>query len=192
MFCDYRCPHVVMQNLVLLCLAPDAPILGRSRRPVGLCRGRQIGLWAPSPVFTSSYETYGNEASSPHTGPGRSLFALQHSDACRPSSQTRMAKRCRFGGGPRSPAPAIASIRPVRHVRVQREQGKRLLHPAMGTRGARLRPSPDVNFMWSCKIRRPGEAAAIRPMHPGWDASNHHCAVLRPGSAGLAYAQRTD
>ena len=61
----------------------------------------------------------------------------------------------------------------------------------MGTRGARLRPSPDVNFMWAARFGDLGRQRQSDQCTPGWGCLNHHCAVLRPGSAGSIYAQRT-
>ena len=181
-------PHVVMQNLFLLCLALMHQFWAVLDAPLVYAEAGQIGYGPPSPVFTSSYETYGNEASSPHTGPGRSLFALQHF-WMRADLRVRPEWRngvC-FGGGP--PIAGTCNSLNTTGSGTSAFSGSKandFFIQQWARVGLGYDPSPDVNFYVELQdsVTWGGSGNPTNALQGG-DASNHHCAVLRPGQCRL-------
>jgi hypothetical protein len=139
-------------------------------------------------VFTSSYETYGNEASSPHTGPGRSLFALQHF-WMRADLRVRPEWRngvC-FGGGP--PIAGTCNSLNTTGSGTSAFSGSKandFFIQQWARVGLGYDPSPDVNFYVELQDSATwGGSGNPTNALQGGDASNHHCAVLRPGQCRL-------
>ncbi len=180
--------HIAMRSLLLLCLALIHQSWAVLDAPLVYAEAGQIGYGPPSPLFTSSYETHGVETSSLHIGTATSLFDLQRF-WMRADLRVRPEWRngvC-FGGGP--PIAGACNSLNTAGSGTSAFSGSKA-NDAFIQQWARVGfgydPSPDVNFYIELQDSATwgGNGSPTNALHGG-DASNHQCAVLRPGQCRL-------
>ncbi|CAE6789353.1 MAG: alginate export family protein [Nitrospira sp.] len=180
--------HIVMRSLLLLCLALMHQSWAVLDAPLAHAEAGQIGYGPPSPLFVSSYETYGTETSSLHTRTATSLFDLQRF-WMRADLRVRPEWRngvC-FGGGP--PIAGACNSLNAAGSGTSAFSGNKA-NDSFIQQWARVGlgydPSPDVNFYIELQDSATwGASGSPTNALQGGDASNHQCAVLRPGQCRL-------
>jgi len=179
--------HLLMRSL-LLCLTLINQSWCVLDAPSARAEAGQIGYGPPSPVYASSFERDRSETGSTPALPARSVFELQRF-WMRADLRVRPEWRngvC-FGGGP--PIAGACNSLSAAGSGTSAFSGNKandFFIQQWARVGLGYDPSPDVNFYVELQDSATwgGNGSPTNALQGG-DASNHQCAVLRPGQCRL-------